>query len=141
MSKEPDNQSEQDNQQGDQKNWLEWAVFGLSLLLVLTILVYLGYKTYTQKPATPDLYVEYQPDPSPHSPFRYHVSVHNTGGKTAEVVQVEMVLWQGGEEMEKAEMQIDFAPQKSKREGWVLFSKDPALADSVVARVVSYKQP
>lgn len=142
MIEEPANQNEQENQQqGDQKSWLEWAVFGLSLLLVLTILGYLGYKAYTQQPSTPDLYVEYRHDPSPHSPYRYHVAVHNKGGETAEAVQIELVLQQAGQEVEKAEMQIDFSPQKSIREGWVSFSKDPAKADSVVARVVSYKRP
>ena len=141
MSKEPDNQNEQSKQQGDKRNWLEWAVFGLSLLLVLTILAYLVYKTSIHETSSPDLYITYKHDPSPNSPFRYHVAVHNNGGETAEGVKIELALWQGGKEMEKSAMEIPFSPQKSMREGWVSFSEDPEKADSVVARVVSYKRP
>jgi uncharacterized protein (TIGR02588 family) len=43
--------------------------------------------------------------------------------------------------IEKAELQLPFVPTSSKREGWVIFSKDPAKADTVIGRVVSFKKP
>ncbi|MDX5418542.1 MAG: hypothetical protein LPK09_04945 [Hymenobacteraceae bacterium] len=125
----------------DDKNALEWTVFGVSLLLVLSILAYLVYQVYTDKPATPDLVVEYFHDPSDHAPQRYRVVVHNRGGETAEEVHVELALEQGGKQLERAELSIAFAPKESKREGWVNFKEDPARADTLVARVVSYKKP
>lgn len=125
----------------DQKNWLEWLVFGLSLLLLLSILGYLVYQTITHKPGEPDIYAEAKADPSKLSPNRYMVTVYNKGGATAEEVIVEFILYKAGEELEKSELQIAYSPKESKREGWVTFTSDPQAADSVIARVVSYKKP
>ncbi|ARS37714.1 hypothetical protein [Pontibacter actiniarum] len=136
-----DRKQDQETANADKKNWLEWAVFGISLTLVLAILAYLGYMTYVHKPTPPDLVVEVKPDPSAHSPHRYHVLLLNKGGATAEEVLVEVALMQGGKEVEKGQLQIPFAPQDSKKEGWVAFSSKPSQADSVLTRVVSYKKP
>lgn len=125
----------------DQKNLLEWGVFWLGLLLVLSILVYLGYEAYHYKPSSPELYVEYWPDPTGAQPNRYRVVVSNRGGETAESVQVELVLQQGGKEVEKAELEIAFVPQESKREGWVNFSHKPPSKNAISARVISYQKP
>lgn len=136
-----DTAKQPDEQNIDRKNWLEWAVFSISLVLVLSVLGYLGYQAYTKKPSTPDLYVESWPDPSAHAPYRYRVLLRNSGGTTAEEVLLELALVKGNETLEKAELHIAFAPQESKREGWVIFSSDPKNADTLVARVVSYKKP
>jgi uncharacterized protein (TIGR02588 family) len=125
----------------DSKNLLEWVVFYVSLLLVLTILGYLVYNVYNYKPSPPDLLVTYKHDPSKYAPNRYHVLVKNQGGETAEEVNVELVLEQAGNELEAAELQIPFSPRASEREGWVNFKTDPASADTVIARVMSYKKP
>lgn len=127
--------------QSDHKNWLEWTVFAISLVLLLAIFAYLGYQTYTQKPSTPDLLVQSRPDPSNHAPNRYHILLENKGGTTAEEVLIELALIKAGEEVEKAQLHIPFAPQESTREGWVGFSSNPSKADTVITRVVSYKKP
>jgi uncharacterized protein (TIGR02588 family) len=125
----------------DQKNMLEWTVFALSLLLVLGILAYWTYQAVTQKPGKPDLYIISIPDPSEHNPYRYHLSVHNAGGETAENVRVELSMQKDGQEVEKGELQVAFLPKEGRREGWISFSSDPARADTVIARVVSYEKP
>lgn len=125
----------------DKKNWLEWLVFALSLALVLAILGYLVYQVNTEAPTSPDLYVITSADPTELAPYRYHVTVFNKGGTTAEEVLIEVSLEKGGSPIETADLQLPFAPQESKREAWVSFSKDPSLADTLVARVVSYKKP
>ncbi|AKD05178.1 hypothetical protein POKO110462_22215 [Pontibacter korlensis] len=125
----------------DVKNWLEWTVFCVSLLLLLAIVGYLSYQVYTHKESPPDIYVEAWPSPSPNSPHRYHVLVQNKGGTTAEEVKVEVILRRDNQSVEASELQITFSPTLSKREGWVTFVNDPAKADTVVTRVVSYKKP
>ena len=116
-------------------------MFYISLLLILSILGYLVYNVYTYKPSPPDLLVTYQHDPSEFAPYRYHVRVTNQGGETAEEVNIELVLEKAGQELEAAELQIPFSPRESEREGWVNFKTDPATADTVIARVMSYKKP
>ncbi|WP_242927224.1 hypothetical protein [Pontibacter vulgaris] len=125
----------------DSKNLLEWVVFYVSLLLVIVILGYLGYKAFTFVSSPPDLTAVYKHDPSKYAPYRYHVLVKNQGGETAEEVNVELVLEKAGEELEVAELQIPFSPRASEREGWVNFKTDPATADTLTARVISYKKP
>jgi|SRR5690606_33670746 len=125
----------------DKKNALEWIVFSLSLLLISGILGYLIYQSILYEPGTPDVVVTFKSDPSPNSPFRYHVSVENKGQETAEEVNIEMVLEKDGQALEIATLQIPYSPKKSIREGWLNFSINPAMADTLYSRVVSYKKP
>lgn len=125
----------------EEKNLLEWTVFTVSLLFVLSILGYLGYKTFTHRTTPPEIELTFKPSPSEATPYRYHVEVENTGGSTAEEVKIELVLEKGEEMIEKAELIISFVPQQSKREGWLNFSKNPKMADTVFSRVVSFKKP
>lgn len=125
----------------DRKNWFEWVVFGVGLLLVLSIIGYLIYQTYHRKHASPDLVAENFPDPSEYAPYRYRVVLHNKGGETAEQVKLVVEAQARGEAIETADIDFPFAPQESKREGWVNFDKDPKQADTVVVKVVSYKRP
>lgn len=125
----------------DRKNWFEWLVFVVGLLLMLNIIGYLIYQAYTRKPASPDLVAENFPDPGEHAPYRYRIVLHNKGGETAEQVKLKVETQTGGEAVESADIDFPFAPQESKREGWVNFDKDPQLADTVVVKVVSYKRP
>ena len=125
----------------DKKNILEWIIFSLSLLLICGIFGYLIYQSVIYEPGSPDLVVTFKSDPSPNSPYRYHLSVENKGQETAEEVNIELVLEKDGQELEMATLQIPYAPKKSIREGWLNFSKNPATADTLYSRVVSYKKP
>ncbi|WP_187264122.1 hypothetical protein [Pontibacter beigongshangensis] len=126
----------------DDKNVLEWLVFGLSLLLISSVFVYLGYKAYTAEPdPEPALEVRYLHDPSVSEPYRYHIKVENTGKETAEEVSIQVWTEKDGKEVESAELQLPFAPKESEREGWIILRQDPAEADTILARVKSYKRP
>ncbi|HLT09167.1 MAG TPA: hypothetical protein VK014_16680 [Cyclobacteriaceae bacterium] len=125
----------------DEKNLLEWIVFSLSLLMIVSILGYLIYHASIYEPGSPDLNITYVHDPSEHAPHRYFLRIKNDGLETAEEVQIEMVLEQEGGVLEVAAMSLPYLPKLSAREGWVVFSKDPAMADTLYARVVSYKKP
>lgn len=130
-----------ENEYKDKKNWLEWTVFAVGFGLTLMILGYLGYKTATHNSGPPELFVEYFAEPGRYEPYRYHVVLHNEGNETAESVTVEISLEKNSETLETAELDVDYCPKESTREGWVSFSTNPADADTVSARVVSYEKP
>lgn len=139
-----DNKREQDQQQGSnkgEKNLLEWTVFGIGLLCVLAIVGYLGYKTLAHKTSPPEIEVTFEPNPSEMAPFRYAVELSNKGGETAEEVSIELVQQKGDSTIETAALKFAFVPHGSKREGWLIFSQDPQMADTVFVRVLSYKKP
>lgn len=132
---------QQEKHNDDKKNWLEWLVFGVSLVMLLAILGYLIYQTAKYSYKDPEVYAKGVPDPSEMAPNRYKVTVYNKGGTTAEQVIVEFTLYSQGQEPEVSELTIPFSPKESEREGWVIFRNSPESADSVVARIVSYKKP
>ncbi len=136
-----DAQSKNNQNKKEKKNLLEWGVFATGLLLVFGILGYLGLKTSTYHTFPPEILVEYEPDPTEMAPFRYKVIVGNGGGETAEQVSIELVQKRGDSTIEMAELEFAFLPRASKQEGWLNFSEDPKLADTVYVRVVSFKKP
>lgn len=123
------------------KNLLEWTVFTVSLLIVVAVLTYLTFKTITYQPSPADITVALKAKPTSTMPHRYHVSISNIGGETAENVVIEFLLMVSDSTLEKAELEMPFVPQSSKREAWINFSTNPATADSIVTRVVSFKKP
>lgn len=142
MGNQQENKAQQDNsEKKESKNALEWSVFSLSLLLLCGVFAYLGYHTYQYESSPPDLEVALLPAPSPNAPYRYHVVVYNTGGSTAEEAQLEFLLKQNSVVLDKAQLSIPWVPQSSKREGWIIFSVNPAKADTVIASVLGYKRP
>lgn len=121
-------------------NILEWVVFGLGLLLILGVMACLVYQLSTHNPAPADLQVEFMHIPTPNNPHKYQLSVQNSGGKTAKNVIVELSLIKADAVLESSEIDFDYVPYTSKRIGWVVFSTNPAEADSVVSKVVSYSE-
>jgi len=124
-----------------QKNKLEWTVFAISSLLLLFILVYLCYQTFAHKPSPPDLEVSYSKESSARNPFGYKIILENHGEETAEDVIIQASLLKNNTAIEQSELQIVFSPKRSKREGWINFTSNPAEADSIQVKVVSYKKP
>ena len=136
-----ENEPENNNEYQGSKNFLEWTVFAIGLFILSTILAYLIYKTYTHEEQPADIKVEYTLQPAQHSPFRFLLTATNTGGETAENVIIEMELQSADTTLEKSELNFHFIPQSSKREGFIIFKSNPADADSVTARVVSFNKP
>lgn len=125
----------------EKKNVLEWTVFYIGLVIVVGILGYLTYLLVAFEPSPPDITLVYRHEPSSNAPYRFHIKLKNEGNETAEEVQIELVAMKNNEMAESALLDIPFLPRQSEREGWVILTQDPALADSLYARVISYKKP
>jgi len=67
-------------------------------------------------------------------------TVTNTGGETAESVQIIAELRVNGEVLESGDQQIDFLSSGETQEGAFIFSRNPSQGQLIV-RPSSYKLP
>lgn len=127
-----------------QKNWLEWTVFAVGLLLLLATSGYLVAQSlrHGHQPAalTVSLGEPWAPvgvDP-PH--FIVPISVQNDGGQTAAEVDIEVMLVEGGKQIERRELTFAFVPHLSSRAGALTFEHRPEPGQ-LKARVLGYLEP
>lgn len=130
---------EQKTKRKEEKNLLEYLVFFCSVGLILALLTYLTYTTITESKTAPLLEVSFVPYPQGNLPYLQKVNVKNTGNVTAEDVIIEMVLQKDGEKIESSQVEIMFVSGQTSVEAWVNFTHDPESADTLFARIVSYK--
>lgn len=124
-----------------EKNWLEWLVFGTGLVLILLVTGYLAYDAVTLGNEPPVIGVELGTVEPRGETYIIPVTLHNQGDETAENIVVEVTLMNGDQEIETAEVSIDFLPRQSTRSGWVTFTTDPATVDDVSPQVLGYQAP
>jgi uncharacterized protein (TIGR02588 family) len=119
----------------------EWTTFSIAVLILSAIIGLVLFQWLTQKNQPPMLSVTRQSEIR-QAPGQFYVpfSVTNTGGETAESVQVIAELRINGKIEEVGEQQIDFLSSGETEEGAFVFSRDPRNVELVV-RVASYKLP
>lgn len=123
------------------KNALEWSVFAASAVVVVAVLVYLGWSAIHDSQTPPDLRIfTGAAIAAAADTYRVPVVVRNDGQSTAESVRIEVLLLRGGEEVERAELELPFVPRQSEREGWVTFHHDPRCC-TLQSRAVGYETP
>ena len=128
-------------EQKQKRSPAEWTTFSIALLILATIVGLVLYKWLTQKNQPPVLSISSSSEVR-EAPGQYYVpfSVKNTGGETAESVQVIAELRINGDVEESGEQLIDFLASGEMEEGAFVFSRDPRKGELVV-RVASYKLP
>jgi uncharacterized protein (TIGR02588 family) len=124
-----------------EKNWLEWVIFIIGLALVISSLGYLIYDAANANETPPQIEFKLGTPQLQSQHFIVPISVTNQGGQTAEDVQIEVVLENGGKEEERAELQIPFLPRSATQEGWVTFQTDPRNVERIKTRAIGYKKP
>ncbi|MFB8788779.1 MAG: TIGR02588 family protein [Potamolinea sp.] len=120
---------------------MEWITFSIALLILTGVVGLVVYQWITQKHEPVMLSVT-RKNEIREAPGQFYVpfSVTNTGGETAELVQVMAELRINGEVEETGEQQIDFLSSGETEEGAFVFSRNPREGE-VVVRVASYKSP
>ena len=128
-------------EQKQKRSPAEWTTFSIALLILTAIVGLVIYKWLTQKNQPPVLSISSSSEVR-EAPGQYYVpfSVTNTGGETAESVQVIAELRINGDVEESGEQLIDFLASGEKEEGAFVFSRNPRQGELVV-RVASYKRP
>lgn len=124
-----------------EKNRLEWTVFAVSLVILAFVFGFLGYDALTSAGEQPDLFVELGAAEAQRDYYVIPVTLRNDGGQSVEEVQLDVALIAGERELETASVTVATLPRQSTRQAWVVFSVDPADADRIEPRIVSYVVP
>lgn len=130
---------ERDEQSG--RSPAEWVTFAVAALVVLTIAGLVVYD-WLSGPRTPPT-IELRQDGEIRAEggqFYVPFTVTNSGGNTAEAVQLIAELSVGGEVVEEGEQQIDFLAGRETREGAFVFGRDPQEGE-LLLRVASFQEP
>lgn len=119
----------------------EWITFTIASLIVAIIVGLVLWIWVTRNDQPPLLSVTVDREIRQEQ-GQYYVpfSITNTGGGTAESVQVIGELRVNGEVAEQGEQQIDFLSSNEKEEGAFIFQRDPNQAELLI-RAASYKLP
>ena len=119
--------------------WSEWLVAGIGLVLLLASVGYLLYdgNGASQPPAPVIRMLSVEPL---QGRFLVRVQAVNESRATAASLRVEGTLKRGGEVVERSELEFDYLPGRSTREGGLFFTADPrGLQMELAAR--SYRKP
>jgi len=122
------------------RSFAEWVTFGIAALILVTIASLVIYDWVGTPPSPPIISLTQngeirEADGLFYVPF----TITNTGGDTAEAVQVIAEL-RIGDEVEAGEQQIDFLAGDETAEGAFVFSRNPKDGE-LRLRVASYKIP
>ncbi|MDZ8186155.1 MAG: TIGR02588 family protein [Nostoc sp. ChiSLP02] len=119
----------------------EWVTFSIASFILAIIVGLVGYTWLNEKNQPPIISVSKKEtireiDGQFYVPFE----VVNTGGETAESVQIMAELIIDGKVAESGEQQIDFLSRGETEEGAFLFSQNPGQG-KLNLRIASYKSP
>jgi uncharacterized protein (TIGR02588 family) len=119
---------------------LEWAAAAMGGVLLASLIGYLAYTGLTA-PAGPPR-IEVRTGKLDHGPGGYIVqfTARNDGQSTAAAVKIRGRLSVGDQVVEESEAVLDFVPERSEREGGLLFERDPRR-HTLSVRAEGYAKP
>ncbi|MCC2676903.1 MAG: hypothetical protein K0R58_3850 [Ramlibacter sp.] len=119
--------------------WSEWIVAAIGLLLLLASLGYLLHDG-NGDPRPPAPVIRILAIEPQQGRFLVRVQAVNESRATAAALRIEGTVRRGAEVMERSELEFDYLPGRSIREGGLFFTADPrTLQLEVAAR--SYRAP
>ncbi|NEP19370.1 MAG: TIGR02588 family protein [Leptolyngbya sp. SIO4C1] len=120
----------------------EWISFVIAVIILAGVLGGVGYLWASDRKQQPPILEAVTHSDIRQAGGQYYVSftVINTGGETAETVQVVAELRLDGRLIEAGEQQIDFLSSQEEVAGAFIFTQNPQQAELTV-RVASYKLP
>jgi uncharacterized protein (TIGR02588 family) len=129
------------NQEKPPRSLAELVTFGMATAILSAIAGLVIYTWVTQKDEPPNISVTSKDEiRQAQGQYQVQFQVTNTGGKTAESVQIIAELRTNGEVTETGEQQIDFLSSGETEEGAFIFTRNPRPGELSI-RVASYKVP
>ncbi len=132
---------DQEQQQQQALGLPEWITFGVGLAIVLGIIVFLTYLHVTGPKGPPRIQVIMHTEQVTHQTEGYYlpIEVRNSGGKTAEDVNVAVTLQTDQGQPETISYNIHFLPSDENKKATFLFQKDPTHGE--LSYLVNFKNP
>ncbi|GAA6615724.1 TIGR02588 family protein [Scytonema sp. NUACC26] len=128
-------------QQLPKRSLAEWVTFGSASFILAVVISLVCYTWINDKQEPPVLSISNkQATRQVNGQFYVPFEIVNTGGETAESIQVVGELRMNGEVMETGDVQIDFLSTNETEKGAFIFSRDPQQGELSI-RVTSYKLP
>ena len=123
------------------KSMAERVSFGVSLSIVGIVVALICFAWITGDTNPPILAIATESKIREISQ-QYYVpfTVSNSGGETAESVEVTASLWLNNKLAETGRQEIDFLSRQEKRSGEFIFTRNPQQGKLII-RVASYKLP
>ncbi len=119
----------------------EWVTFSIASFILAIIVSLVGYTWLNEKNQPPIISVSKKETIREiNGQFYVPFEVANTGGDTAESVQIIAELLIEGKVTESGEQQIDFLSSGETEEGAFIFSQNPSQG-KLNLRIASYKLP
>lgn len=119
---------------------LEWIAAAIGLVLVAGTLGFLIYSALTEEDSPPKLKVGIDSVSAVENGYLVKFSLYNHGENNAAEVVVEGKIVENGNELETSSVTIDYSPSHSRREGALLFTREPA-AENLRLRALGYQKP
>jgi uncharacterized protein (TIGR02588 family) len=131
----------EDKEQPPKRAFAEWITFAIASFILAALIGLVLYNWLTKKQEPPIVSIaQSTATRQTNNQFYVPFTVTNTGGETAESVQIIAELRLNGEVLETGEQQIDFLSSGENREGAFIFSRNPQNGQ-LILRVASYKLP
>lgn len=129
------------NEGRSNRSLAEWTTFAIASFILAILIGLVAYNWLAKKQEPPIISVTRNtPIREEKGQFYVPFAVVNTGGETAESVQIIAELRVNGEVLESGDLQIDFLSSGETEEGAFIFSRDPRQGELIV-RSSSYKLP
>lgn len=138
MKSEVNERQSNTSEQRPPRTTAEWVTFGIASLILSTIAGLVIYSWATDDNRPPTLRLT-RPEPIRQENNQFYVpfEITNTGGTTAESVQIIAELKRNGEVEEMGDLQIDFLARQETEEGAFVFTQNPQDGE-LTLRVSSY---
>lgn len=120
---------------------LEWLVAAIGFILVAGIIGFLIYSAVTQENSPPKLSVKTDSVTAVENGYLVKFSLYNDGENNAAEVVVEGKITEGEKDLETSSVTIDYSPSHSRREGALLFTREPKSGENFQIRALGYQKP
>lgn len=119
----------------------EWLAAAIGFILVSATIGFLIYSAVTEADSPPKLSVKTDSVIKIENGYLVKFSLYNDGEDNAAEVVVEGKITEGETDTETSSVTIDYAPSHSRREGALLFTKEPKTDANFQIRALGYQKP